>query len=530
MRFRGAADALHASIMRPANGNARHPSAGTPPTTSSTLTIGAEVGRVVGGGNFEDRAGRGGSAASSAGSSEASRSAERGVHPVGTSGAAEASVARHDSGSTTSAVRSAHQDQQVEASGDNAKLDQFKSGSAASIADAALPDTPTRAGAHALQAELSVANIDHTEQQVPQDRVDSGRLSNNRAVTDTRSAGPFGGCFEVSSQAIRGHCGDLPTQSNAVLGVKRPVRRGVVILGMHRSGTSAVALLLKALGAFAGSGKMLEANEGNPLGYGELRGAVQANENLFDAAIPGCIRAGNCWWTAALAGRWDERGPRVSDWDKRRFRSLANGVMRDVSSLSNCSFPAFVLKDPRMCLTLKEWLPIFAGSGVRVAAVLALRHPLAVARSLKHRDRVSRATSAAVWALHTARAIRHAAGGGLPIVTVNYAELLRNTTAVALQLVAQLNAAGVQLSPTTLQLAGAEETIRPSLAHAESEVPEDELDDQLEQSYPSVFRYWKALRDGTALPSAPCCGEDGSCDDFERLPRDVEEQLLMTNV
>ena len=64
--------------------------------------------------------------------------------------------------------------------------------------------------------------------------------------------------------------------------------RNVVILGMHRSGTSMVAGALVAAGIRAGEGaELLEDQEDNPHGFWERRDVVELNDrSLAGAAMP----------------------------------------------------------------------------------------------------------------------------------------------------------------------------------------------------------------------------------------------------
>src|SRR5277367_6186978 len=65
---------------------------------------------------------------------------------------------------------------------------------------------------------------------------------------------------------------------------------GVLVLGMHRSGTSALAGALEAMGFEAGpSDDLMEGDEGNPQGYFELRSIAALNDEVL----------------AHYRGRWD---------------------------------------------------------------------------------------------------------------------------------------------------------------------------------------------------------------------------------
>ena len=58
-------------------------------------------------------------------------------------------------------------------------------------------------------------------------------------------------------------------------------RRCVLVFGMHRAGTSALARVLSLRGAEL-PGRVLPANTGNPTGYWEPESVVQFNDRLLE--------------------------------------------------------------------------------------------------------------------------------------------------------------------------------------------------------------------------------------------------------
>ncbi|QIB66325.1 hypothetical protein [Kineobactrum salinum] len=61
--------------------------------------------------------------------------------------------------------------------------------------------------------------------------------------------------------------------------------RNVVILGMHRSGTSMVAGELVAAGLYAGAAEeLLDAQEDNPVGFWERQDVVALNDQMLETA------------------------------------------------------------------------------------------------------------------------------------------------------------------------------------------------------------------------------------------------------
>src|ERR1700683_5721745 len=81
-----------------------------------------------------------------------------------------------------------------------------------------------------------------------------------------------------------------------------PSSRAVLVLGMHRSGTSALARGLQMLGVYLGN-HFISPNPDNPTGYWEDRNIFGLNERLL--AVFGLK-----WEEVALIddARWDESG------------------------------------------------------------------------------------------------------------------------------------------------------------------------------------------------------------------------------
>ena len=140
----------------------------------------------------------------------------------------------------------------------------------------------------------------------------------------------------------------------------------ILVLGMHRSGTSALARLLNLMGAYFGpEGIGIGANEENPKGFWERRDVRELNDLLLHGA--------GCDWDR-VAGFDADRVPPpvVAEFEARAARLvLAMDAQR----------PWF-LKEPRLCLLLPFWRKFLEAP----VAVHIVRHPLEVAASLRKRN------------------------------------------------------------------------------------------------------------------------------------------------
>lgn len=192
-----------------------------------------------------------------------------------------------------------------------------------------------------------------------------------------------------------------------------PPGTAVVILGMARSGTSAVTRLLALLGVQLGPDDALLGPAGeNAKGFFEHRGIMGVNKELLE-------RMGGSW----------SRPPRlVEGWER-------DGGLEDLRArarkLIAADFGAATLwgfKDPRTSLTLPFWEELFREDGVQVRYVICHRRPLDSARSLEKRDGIRLDDGVALWTRYTAAALSHTAGR--PRLLVSYEGLFARRDAL----------------------------------------------------------------------------------------------------
>ncbi len=145
-------------------------------------------------------------------------------------------------------------------------------------------------------------------------------------------------------------------------------RRVVLVLGMHRSGTSALASALHALG-FGLPDNLLPPAPDNTGGYFESRDLTRLNEEILVAA----------------GTAWHDPSPIPDDFfpspKALAFRERAEAFLEKALAGS----PRLVLKDPRLCRLLPFWRACLTNSEVSFGGVLVLRDPREVARSLQVR-------------------------------------------------------------------------------------------------------------------------------------------------
>jgi hypothetical protein len=251
----------------------------------------------------------------------------------------------------------------------------------------------------------------------------------------------------------------------------------VVVLGMHRSGTSALTGLLRLMGLWAGEeDDFPPADKHNEAGYWEHRGVWSVDEAIL-------LTLGACWSEVA-----DLDLSRLEEGLRARFRERAREIVQDLDRHGS-----WVIKDPRLCLLFPFWREILD----RPFCVLIYREPLPVARSLAVRDGFPISYGIALWEKYTREAL--ASTRGLPRVLVSHRELMADPEATLRRLHRHLVRPGPELAH--LRVPTAEEiraVLDPALVHHPHE-PESE------RSYLTVpqLALLDALANGSALDLDP---------------------------
>ena len=165
----------------------------------------------------------------------------------------------------------------------------------------------------------------------------------------------------------------------------------IVVLGMHRSGTSALTRGLQLLGVGLGDNLMPPIAGNNDKGFWEDWDINALNVKLLH-------HLGSEWHMLGLAGRQQSQEECLAE-----FLMPAVDLLR--SKLKNNTI--FGMKDPRMARLLPFWQAAFRRLGLPVGYVLAVRNPLSVARSLWNRDQFDPVKSYYLWLEHMIPAVLH---------------------------------------------------------------------------------------------------------------------------
>lgn len=231
----------------------------------------------------------------------------------------------------------------------------------------------------------------------------------------------------------------------------------IFVIGMHRSGTSMVAGILRRLGVhFGAEPDMLPANSANELGYFEHQRTLALNDALSRANKVSWRTLPSLDTSSALAGS-DEYSAGVKDLVAELDEHAPWGV-----------------KDPRLSFLL----PLWRAHARNPHAIICVRKPDAVARSLARRNGLSPAYGAALWELYMLAALRNSEK--LPRTVITYEECLLDPRGAVAELASKLTE-WEEITPSEAERDAAVQQIRPELDHADDEASTDEEADPEKQ-------------------------------------------------
>ncbi len=203
-----------------------------------------------------------------------------------------------------------------------------------------------------------------------------------------------------------------------------PVARGVVVLGMHRSGTSAVTGVIDALGLPA-----CRTEDRFPPRKWNARGNFESRSlTLFDEQLLNFL--GGTWWAPPVPPKgWADR-------------LALEGWRITAEYLFAVAHPtrAWVWKDPRACVLMPFWDRVLRSNPLRI---VVLRNPLESAASLNARDGMQLDHALALAERSLRVSLRDSAGRAVMITS--YDELLDDLDGWCRRVASFITAAGVPL-------------------------------------------------------------------------------------
>lgn len=184
-------------------------------------------------------------------------------------------------------------------------------------------------------------------------------------------------------------------------------RTCIMVLGMHRSGTSALTRAISLLGAELPK-NMLGANPSNPAGHWEPERLIELHDQML----------------AAAGSSWDDwRAFDPSDLGAARLRFYKAEIARLIDEEYG-SAPLFVLKEPRISRFVPLYAEILKRMRIDARYVLIERNPLAVIASLANRNGFTTGFSSLLWLRHELEA--EYATRGQPRIFLSYESMLED--------------------------------------------------------------------------------------------------------
>ncbi|MBU2731693.1 glycosyltransferase [Acidithiobacillus ferridurans] len=172
--------------------------------------------------------------------------------------------------------------------------------------------------------------------------------------------------------------------------------RVLLILGMHRSGSSLLGSICASLGINMGS-RLIPPDQHNPAGYWEDADLVAIQENLLEALQQpwhgprGPEPFANRWW--------------LSD-GTRPYREALDGLLRVVAAEGGKRG----FKDPRTSRFLPLWRDLLPKHRLEPCFLLAVRDPREVVVSLMRRNGMDQRHALRIWVRYNLDAIRDSEG------------------------------------------------------------------------------------------------------------------------
>ncbi|MEP9353540.1 sulfotransferase family protein [Xanthobacter sp. KR7-65] len=221
-------------------------------------------------------------------------------------------------------------------------------------------------------------------------------------------------------------------------------KRAVLVLGMHRSGTSALTRIINLMG-YSAPRTLMAPTEANEAGFWESEVFMNLDERILKAC----------------GHKWSSRKRmRVAPLDAARRSGLLDEV-RTALAEEYGDAPAIVLKDPRISRLMDIYGPALAEAGYRVVPVLALRNPVEVAASVTKRDGFTAGKGLGIWLRYTLDA--ELATRGTPRTVIAFDGLMADWRGTMDRAARQLGEPWPALGPEALaEIDGA---LKPSLRH-----------------------------------------------------------------
>jgi GT2 family glycosyltransferase len=204
----------------------------------------------------------------------------------------------------------------------------------------------------------------------------------------------------------------------------------IVVLGMHRSGTSAITRGLQVMGVTLGDRMMPPVEGNNGRGFWE-----DIDLNALNAEMLNAIDSD--WCHLAAIDSID-----IEILHKQGYFLRAVELLRQKVN----NVPIFGFKDPRVAKLLPFWKEVFSHCQFDVSYVITVRHPLSVVKSLFKRDSIEAEQGYLLWLGYIIASL--AGSAGEKRVLVDYDRLMQ---APDRELMRIAKCTGLEIDPAELR-------------------------------------------------------------------------------
>jgi hypothetical protein len=184
-------------------------------------------------------------------------------------------------------------------------------------------------------------------------------------------------------------------------------RRAIVVLGMHRAGSSAMTRVLSFYGAQLPS-NLMPSYTYNVSGHWEPQEVADFNDTIL----------------AELDSRWDDPfGPKDLLSHKRPTPKQVDRA-REILRSNYDGVDDIALKEPRIAVLSNIWTAALNAEGFHVYYIIMVRAPHEVAASLKTRDNMPEDQAMLLWATYMIAS--ESVSRGHPRIFINFNDLLES--------------------------------------------------------------------------------------------------------
>lgn len=243
----------------------------------------------------------------------------------------------------------------------------------------------------------------------------------------------------------------------------------VIVLGMHRSGTSLLAHLVHSAGVSAGDPKDLRpASKANQDGFWEKQQVADFSDTLLKAAGASWVAPPQSPETVAALGK------------ENNYLIEARRLIDSMPVTER----SWMWKDPKLSLLLPFWRDLLADA----VYVVAIRNPVSIGLSLTRRDGFPPSAAILLWQVYMISILRDLPRGA-SVLFVSYEQLLSSPLAGCSRLIDFLRSTSRITDEQGVETERLSEIVRKSLCHSGAD-PDDSslLDDAQQRLYALLVR------------------------------------------